>query len=384
MSYLREKNKKRLIDTFIELVKILSLSKKEKIFSKYLAKELKTLGCGVFFDSANKKFDGEVGNLIAKFPGRVKSKPFLLCCHADTVNPGRNIKPRIKKGRIVSGGKTVLGADCKAGIAIILEVLKILKEHKLKHPPIEIVITQAEELGLLGSKNLEHKKLKARCGITLDNEEVESLDIKSPKSVIFEINITGKPSHSGVEPQKGVSAIKIACDAMTKLKLGRIDTETVCNINLMQAGCAVNTIAPSAVLKGDIRSHNITKLNRQIKRLKLVFDEAAKKNVKKIDGKIFRPKIDFKIIPVCSRLKVDADSYIVKLLKKCARKNKVKLKLTATAGGSDANILCGYGILAPNLGVGARKVHTTGEYLITGEFFKCAEIVTDAVVNFRD
>jgi tripeptide aminopeptidase len=383
MSYLNDKEKNCLIRTFTELVKIPSLSYKEGKFARYLVKILKNLGCKVYVDNAGKKIGGDTGNIIARFPGTIKSKPILLCAHLDTVKPGMGIKPVVKKDRIISDGKTILAADCKASIAIILETLRILKRQKLKHPPVEIVLTIAEEMGLLGSKNLDYKKLKSKHGITLDSDKLGFLYTKSPEAVITEINIKGKESHSGMAPEKGISAIEVAAKAISALKLGRIDKETICNINMMQAGTAVNTIAPNALLKGDIRSYSPLKLKRQIKLIKTAFAKACKASAKKIDGRKITPKFSVKIIPVMSRLDVPKNSLVVKLLKNTCRKNKVNLKLASTAGGSDANILSGYKILAPNMGIGARKVHTTGEHLILDEFFKTAEIVMDTVCSFR-
>ena len=384
MSYLNEKYKKQLVETFIKLVKIPSPSTQEGEFAKCIANDLKKLGCSVYFDNAGKKIGGNCGNLIAKLKGSINSKPILLCAHMDTVEPCKNIKPKVGGKIIKPAGKTILGGDCKAGIAIIMQTLRILKEQKLKHPPIEIVLTVAEELGMQGSKNLDYKKLKSKCGIILDNENVSSVDVKSPKAVIAEIEIKGKASHSGMAPEKGISAIKIASHAIERLKLGKIDSETVCNINMMQAGTAVNTIAPNAILKGDIRSHSIPKLNRQIKLLKNAFEKACKAYAKKIDGKMVTPKFKMKITTAMNRLKISENSLIIKHLKNAYKKNGVKLKLTSTASGSDANILCGYGILAPNTGCGTRKMHTTDEYLVLDEFYKCAEIVLDTVISFRD
>lgn len=76
----------------------------------------------------------------------------------DTVTPGKSVKPVVKKDRITSDGTTILGADDKAGLAIILEVLQTLKEQKPPHPPVEAVFTLTEENGMQGAKNLDYKK----------------------------------------------------------------------------------------------------------------------------------------------------------------------------------------------------------------------------------
>lgn len=152
-------NEKRLTDTFLELVKIDSESFNEKNIQEVLASKLKALGCTVYVDNAGKKYNTNAkGNVIGFLPGTVKSKPIVLSSHMDTVTPGKSVKPVVKKDRITSDGTTILGADDKAGLAIILEVLQTLKEQKPPHPPVEAVFTLTEENGMQGAKNLDYKK----------------------------------------------------------------------------------------------------------------------------------------------------------------------------------------------------------------------------------
>ena len=159
-------NEKRLVDTFLELVKIDSESFQEKKIHTFLVSRLKELGCRVYVDAAGKTYQTDApGNIIASLPGTVKSKPVVLCSHMDTVVPGKGVKPVVKKDCITSDGTTILGADDKAGIAIILEVLRTLKEQKLPHPPVEAVFTLTEENGMQGAKNLDCKKIKGREGL---------------------------------------------------------------------------------------------------------------------------------------------------------------------------------------------------------------------------
>ena len=118
-------NQKRLVETFVELAKIDSESFFEKDIQEVLVSKLKDLGCKVQVDNAGKKYNTTAqGNVIGFFPGTIKSAPIVLSSHMDTVVPGKGVKPVVKKDKITSDGTTVLGADDKAGIAIILEVLK--------------------------------------------------------------------------------------------------------------------------------------------------------------------------------------------------------------------------------------------------------------------
>jgi len=215
-------NKKRLVSRFIKYVKVDSLSKNEAKFMKLIRKELAAMGIRSVEDNAGKRIGGDSGNLYAFIKGNAKGAPrMLLNAHVDTVMPGENIKPRIRNGRIFSDGTTVLGADNKAGVAVIMEVIKTLKERKIQHGDIDVLFTVAEELGLMGSKFINKKLLKADFGYVLDGGDVDKVINKAPSQDSIEIKITGRAAHAGVHPEKGINAIKVASAAISGMKLGR-------------------------------------------------------------------------------------------------------------------------------------------------------------------
>ena len=80
----------------------------------------------------------------------------------DTVEPGRGVKPSVVGERIESDGTTILGGDCKAGVAAILEALESLLEDGTPHRPIEVAFTREEEIGLIGARNLDFSRIKAK------------------------------------------------------------------------------------------------------------------------------------------------------------------------------------------------------------------------------
>ena len=113
----------RMINQFMEMVQIASESGEEAEFIEYLARAFASLGGKV-------RKDG-YGNLIANIPGKNSktTAPVLFSCHADTVKPGKGIKPLLKDGVIRSSGETILGADDKAGIAELLDALRTADVH---------------------------------------------------------------------------------------------------------------------------------------------------------------------------------------------------------------------------------------------------------------
>src|SRR3989339_670302 len=144
-------NEKRMVQLFCDLARITSLSGKEGAIARRLSILLKFMGAEVHIDDAGRST--------------------LLSAHMATVGPADNVRPQAHKDRITSDGTTILGADCKAGIAIIVEVMKTLEENKIPHPPIEAVFTISEEMALMGAKFLDYTKLRSKYGLIFDNEQ---------------------------------------------------------------------------------------------------------------------------------------------------------------------------------------------------------------------
>lgn len=361
-------NKKRLVETFKKLIRIDSLSLKEGRVIKYLHKELRALGLKSF--QAGRPKDGEVGSLIVNVPGR--GPRILLNAHLDTVSPGKRIKPIERKGIIKTDGSTVLGADDKAGVSVILEILKVLKENKLKHPPIRVIFTVAEEIGLVGAKALPKKLLKADFGITLDSGEVDKIINKAPSQINITATVIGKAAHAGIHPEDGINAIRVASEAITKMKLGRIDKETTANIGVIKGGRATNIIPDEVMLKGEARSHNPDKLKKQIRHISNLLKRTCSK---------YRAKVKIKLEKMYPPYEVKKSAKVLKLAFAAVKKAGKKPIVKRTGGGSDANIFNADGVPTVNMGVGMRRVHTTAEQIKIADMVLGAEIVLDLIRN---
>lgn len=375
---------KHLLDTFLSLVKIDSESFDEKTIQQFLAARLQELGCKVYVDNAGKKYNTNAkGNVMGFFPGTAKSLPVVLSAHMDTVTPGKQVKPKVTKTRVTSDGTTILGADDKAGLAIILEVLRTLKEQNHLYPPVEVVFTLTEENGMQGAKNLDYKKLKGREGLILDNEEVGELLVQGPAVNTIEVWVKGLAAHAGVCPEKGISALEVAAYALAQMKLGRVDKETVANFGIVQGGRVTNVVMNELYLKGEARSLNNAKLAKQTAHMKACFDKAVRHFTKKIDGKIRKPEVKFVSVQRYPAVHVSKGHPMVKAVLAAGKKQGLSIRAAASGGGCDANILSGFGFTLPNLGVGCRNCHTTSESLELDEFFKAFQITLCAVLAYR-
>lgn len=373
-------NKDRLKDLLIELVQIDSHSLKEYEIAMRLKRELEEIGAEVWIDDAGEKVKGSVGNLIAHFPGNVAgAEPILLSAHMDTVVPGEGVVPILDGTILRSNGRTVLGGDDKSGIAIICEALRVVHENRLPCSDIDVIFTICEESGLLGAKCLDISRLRAKTGLVLDSDSVGYLFTKAPAANRMEFQIHGLEAHAGVCPEKGVSAIQVAADGISKMRLGRIDEETTANIGRIQGGMAVNIIPNSVVLKGEARSHSEEKLNQQTDHMLTCLKEAAQRATLGTDGKRFQATVESKIERDYDSMAIPDDSPIVQLVQSAARNLGMELKTQATGGGCDANILNKKGLEVANLSTGMREIHTVNEWLDLNDLNISAEMVLEII-----
>lgn len=369
-------NKDRLINEFIELVKIDSETKFETEIAKVLSDKFESLGLEVIEDDSAKTTGHGAGNLICNLPAsssEIKSPTVLLTSHMDTVVPGQNIKPSIKDGYIISDGSTILGADDKAGLAVMFEAIRLLKENNISHGPLQFVITAGEESGLVGAKAINQELLHSDYGYALDSDgEIGNIVVSAPYQAKFHVIVEGKSAHAGVAPEKGVSAITLAAKSIAKMKLGRIDEETTANIGSFQGGKQTNIVCDHVEIFAEARSLNKEKLDALIEHIKTKFEETASSlgGNAKVDVELMYPGFSF-----------DSEDLVVRNAKEAAKSLNLSSKLLNSGGGSDANIFNGYGIPTANLSVGYEHIHTTNERIHTNDLKNLTEFVIKIITQ---
>jgi tripeptide aminopeptidase len=361
----------RLQTLFLELVQIDSLSRREGAISRRLAAEMQALGASVKFDGAAEAVGGEVGNLIARIPGTADAPPMLLCAHMDTVEPGAGVKPIVEGDVIRSDGTTVLGGDDKSGVAIICEVVRVCRERGLPYPPIDVVFTVCEEVGLLGARHLDMSLIGARRGFVFDSDAVGFVFTRAPGSNLLEVTIRGQAAHAGMAPEQGVSAIRVAAEAIVAMRLGRIDEETTSNLGLISGGRAINIVPDEVRLRGEARSHDHEKLRQQCAHMRECIEAAVAKHP--------GSSAEVTIKPMYEPMKVDEDADIMRLLRAAAAKANRPIESAGMGGGCDANVLNERGMQVVNLGTGMREIHTTHEWLKVSDMVATAEVTLAAV-----
>jgi tripeptide aminopeptidase len=247
--------RERLLDTFTRLAKIDSPSRREGAVARLIVAELRRIG----WDASDDLSGPECGNVIARLPGDAAVEPLLFTSHMDVVMPCLGVQPRLVDGVLMSAGDTVLGADAKASVAALLEVAQILSSDPTPRarPPLEMVFTWGEEVGHLGARALDVSKLRARRAYVLDGlTPVGTIVVAAPNYQAFSIRVLGRNAHAGVEPERGVSAIRVAAEALTRLAWGRLDDSTTANVGTIEGGSVRNAVAAEVRLDGEVRSHD--------------------------------------------------------------------------------------------------------------------------------
>lgn len=364
-------NQERLTSQFMEMVQIDSETGEEREIADYLLKIFREIGVEAEEDDTQKDTGYGAGNILVRMAGNTDAEPLYFTVHMDTVAPGRNVKPTIEDGYIVSDGTTILGSDDKAGIAAIIESIRTIKESGIAHGDIEFVITVGEESGLIGAKAFDASRLKSRFGYAIDSTgKVGTVVTTAPTQSKVEVNIHGKKAHAGVAPEEGVSAINIAAKAISQMKLGRIDSETTANIGRFEGGGATNVVTDHVYLLAEARSLDAGKMEKQVAHMKDVFETTASD----MGG-----HAEIKSEVMYAALDAGKDSEVVDTAVKAIEAIGRTPDLISLGGGSDGNVFAGHGIDTVILGVGYENIHTTEERIPVEELVKVAELVTGII-----
>lgn len=361
-----------LIEKFLSMVRINSESRSEGAMNRYVREKLSPFTSEIIEDGTAEKIGGESGNLVINIKGNRPGVPTILInAHMDTVKPGLNIVPVVEGDTIRSEGETILGADDKTGLSVILETIRILKEEDRPHGDIQLVITVAEEQGLLGARNLDKTLLKADFGISLDCSGTAGMIYNaSPFHDTIHAQFKGRAAHAGIEPENGVSAILVASRAISKMQLGRIDDETTANVGIIRGGLATNIIPESVMMDAEARSHNEEKLKAQLSGMRTAMEQAAEEAGATV---VINEEREY------SGYHIDENEPVIVLMKKAAQAIGVPIEIKASGGGSDANILNRHAIPIIPIGSAMRKCHTVDEYIIISELMQVLNWVLAAI-----
>ncbi len=366
-------NKERLLSTFLDYVQIDSESTHEGAMAARIAQDLKAIGCQVYVDNSGEQTGSETGNLYCTLPGNADGEPILFAAHMDTVVPGVGVKPVITDGVIRSSGDTVLGGDDKSGVVAIVEALRTIVEQNLPHPTIEALFTVCEEIGLRGSRHMDYSRITAKKAAVLDSSgDAGKIIVSAPGQYKLNAAVVGRRAHAGVAPEEGISAIQVLAEAISNMKLLRIDEETTANIGTISAQYATNIVPERAELIGECRSRRDDKLEAQGKHMMDCLQAACDKYGATLEGGLTRAYSAYS--------HAEDDPFVQEIMAAC-RKAGLEPSLAASGGGSDANNMSANGLKALVLGTGMAKVHTVQEEITVKNLEDTAALVLAMAVK---
>jgi tripeptide aminopeptidase len=347
--------RRRLNDTFARLCAIPSPFGSERAMADAVARELRAMGIDVEEDGAAAQAGAECGNLLARIRGRGE-RTILLCAHLDTVPEAGIIEPVLVDDGWVSAGDTILGADNKAAVAVILEVAR---RCAVEGAPVglELLFTVCEEVGLEGAKAFDVKTLRSDWGYVFDHASpIGEIIVASPTYYRFAADFRGTPAHAGIRPEDGRSAIEAAARAIGAMRLGRIDEETTANIGGIEGGQrgGTNIVAARCRLVGEVRSLNPKKAEDVVAELIGHIHDAANTPACFCD-------VDVTTERLFDGYRHAPDAPAVLAAEEALRACGYAPKRRATGGGSDANAFEAAGAHCTNLANGTERNHEPDE-----------------------
>lgn len=358
----------------MDLLAIRGVSGDEKAIAERVVHHLRAAGCpasAIHFDRAHEKtpVKGNVGNLIVKLPGTLPGPRRLFMAHMDTVPVCVGAKPVIEGRHVKSADPTTgLGADDRAGVGVVLTTALEVLRRGLPTPPLTFLFGIQEEVGLYGARFVSPSDLgKPQLAFNFDGGAVEKITVGATGGYRMDVAIEGLPSHAGVAPEKGISAIAIASLAIADLvehgwhglieKDGKRGTS---NVGVIRSGEATNVVAESAKLRVEARSHDKAFRARIVKAIETAFRDAAKR-VRNASGKCGKATCTGQLDYEAFRLADDEPCVVA--ASAAVRAVGLSPRLEVSNGGLDANWMALHGVPTVTLGCGQMEIHTTAERL---------------------
>ena len=366
-----------MLDRFARLCEIASPTGDERAVADAILAELRDLGVEVTEDAAAGPARAGAGNVIARIPGR-EAGWAVFFAHLDTVPHEGPIEVSEQGGVYRSAGDTILGADNKAAVTVLLEMAA---RHASDPPPVglELVFTVAEEDGLRGAKALDLDSLQADAGFVLDHAtRIGEVIVAAPTHKRLVATFEGAEAHAGINPEEGHSAIAAAAKAVAQMDLGRLDEETTANIGVIEGGTASNVVAGQCRVLGEARSVDGERAAAVIGEMVDACTWAAGEG---------GCELDVEVSEMFKGYRMPKESPTVAAAARALERCGHEVSLTATGGGSDANALRARGFDCILLANGTEANHTPEESVsatnIVAMYEVCAALADEAASASR-
>lgn len=359
-----------VLPLFLELAAIPSPSGEEDAVAARVRAYLRDLGVDTETDPA--------GNLLARLPASEgeEGEPVFLCAHLDTVPASGAIEPVVADGIVTNGAGTILGADDKAAVAVLLEAARLVLAEGRKHAGVELLFTTREETGLEGAFAFDVSRLQARLGFVYDySGAVGEVVVAAPSGRAIDVVFTGRPAHAGINPEDGRSAIVAAARAISDLRLGRIDEETTANAGLIEGGSALNVVPDRCRLAVEARSRDDRKLAALVQELLDSFAFAAA---------VSECEVETTVVDKYRGYRLADDDPALALARRSLERAGFEPKEVEVGGGADANVFNERGLHCVNVANGMANVHTADEQIAVADLEAMVGVTLELVSAARE
>jgi tripeptide aminopeptidase len=361
---------------FTELAAIQSPPGQERLVADRVLKYLRDLGLQPNEDDAGKQIGSTMGNVLARVEPTREGTPIFLCAHLDTVPPEGLIEPVVAEGVVRNAAGTILGADNKAAVAVMLESARRLLAEGREHAGVELLFTPKEEVGLQGAAAFDHTCLRAHVGFVYDQAApIGEIIVGAPHSQSIEVRFHGRAAHAGMYPEEGRSAIAAAAKAIADFRLGRLDEETSANVGVIEGGTAGNVIPEWCHFLAEARSHDEKKLADVVREMMETVAFAATVTECDVETEVHKCFRGYRFKPDDPAVRLAA-----RALEACGHEPRLEL----TGGGADANVFNERGLQCLNLANGMANIHTPDEEISVADLEAMVEVTLALIDAARD
>jgi tripeptide aminopeptidase len=368
-----------VLDLFTELAMLPSPPGAERAVADAVTGYLADLALDVEEDDAGTAVGSTIGNLLCRIePYGVDGGgvPLFLCAHLDTVPPEGTIEPSVDEGIVRNSAGTILGADNKAAVAVMLEAARRLLSESRPHAGIELLFTPKEEVGLLGAAAFDHTRLRASVGYVYDQAApIGEVILGAPYAHSMTVRYHGRAAHSGMYPEEGRSAVAAAARAIADFRLGRLDEETSANVGTIEGGTAGNIVPEWCTFTAEARSHDERKLADTVQEMLDAIAFAAS---------VEECEVETDLKKSYSGYRFRRDDPAVALAAQALATAGYRPSYALSGGAADANVFNERGLACVNLANGMAQIHTPDEHIAVADLEGMVEVTLALVDAARD
>jgi len=345
---------------FAELCAIRSVSGEERAIADHVTALLRGLGLEVVEDDTAALSGAGCGNLLARIPpsaGAADAPWLLLCAHLDTVPHDGVVEPVHTDDGWESAGDTILGADNKAAVAVLLQAVRRL----VAEPAgvgVELLLTGREETALAGAAEFDVTTLRATLGYVYDHASpVGEIALASPTYYQIRADFLGAAAHAGIRPETGRSAVRAAARAIVAVPHGRLDERTTANVGHVHGGPegATNVVPERCTVLAEVRSLDEARAEQVVAEMVDAIHDAANDVAGPVD-------VDIQVARLFCGYTQSASEPAVRIAETALRARGYQPLHIVTGGGTDANaLIANGGPTVVNVANGTERNHETSE-----------------------